>query len=737
MSLTFARSDASAGGASAPVRTREQHAPRHGQARALSWPIARLGEGLEELARRAGLIAGSVEAASMPESVARKGGAELDRWLAWAAGRFGVQADVVACPTPDIGALLLSASPAIVRFADAEGPRFLLLLGASFGRLRLIAPDLSAQFASLEDVCELIAAPAQARAARDIEKVLDVAQPSSRRRKSIKAFMLADRMKSTSISGLIVLRRPAGASFMRQVRGAGVLPRVAGVLALFAILYVLEILGWTLIGEAALNGRIDPAWLVAWAMLILSVIPLEYVGGRLNASTAVRLGVLLKARLLSGSLRLDPDEIRKTGAGRMLASVMEAQAFEAIAINGGLAALVSGVELAFAFWLLSVSAAGLVAPLLLTGWIAIGGLLAYRFYAGLAKWTDCRSKMTNALVERMIGHRTVLAQDRNEKRDAREDGALKEYALASRDFDRAMTPFLVIVPMGWSIIGLAALAPSFISGSASPLSLAAGVGGVMFAARALTGVAGGVGAIARACVAWREIAPMFKAASQRPATTPFIARANEDAAGVRSATNIVEAHDVSFAYSARSRPVLNNANVSIARGERVLLQGGSGGGKSTFTALLTGLRRPDSGLLLLNGLDRQTLGEAWREFATQAPQFHDNHIFSGSLSFNLLMGRGWPASDADLAEALDVCEELGLGALIERMPAGLMQPVGETGWQLSHGERSRVFLGRAILQKAPLTILDESFAALDPQTLDRCIECAFRRTQTLVVVAHP
>jgi ATP-binding cassette subfamily B protein len=71
------------------------------------------------------------------------------------------------------------------------------------------------------------------------------------------------------------------------------------------------------------------------------------------------------------------------------------------------------------------------------------------------------------------------------------------------------------------------------------------------------------------------------------------------------------------------------------------------------------------------------------------------------------------------------------------MPAGLQQRVGETGWQLSHGERSRVFLARALLQRAPLTVLDESFAALDPHTLHQCLSSALQRAQALVVIAHP
>jgi ATP-binding cassette subfamily B protein len=121
-------------------------------------------------------------------------------------------------------------------------------------------------------------------------------------------------------------------------------------------------------------------------------------------------------------------------------------------------------------------------------------------------------------------------------------------------------------------------------------------------------------------------------------------------------------------------------------------------------------------LLLLDGLDWQTLGaEGWRRRIVSAPQFHENHILAGTFAFNLLMGKRWPPSPEDLDEAETLCHELGLGELLQRMPAGLMQMVGETGWQLSHGERSRLYIARALLQGSDLIILDESFAALDPE----------------------
>ena len=119
------------------------------------------------------------------------------------------------------------------------------------------------------------------------------------------------------------------------------------------------------------------------------------------------------------------------------------------------------------------------------------------------------------------------------------------------------------------------------------------------------------------------------------------------------------------------------------------------------------------------------------------PQFHENHIFTGALAFNLLMGRSWPPEPEDLREAKAICEELGLGELIERMPAGLQQMVGESGWRLSHGERSRVYIARTLLQRAELMILDESFAALDPETMRTTLACVLRRAPTLLVIAHP
>jgi ATP-binding cassette subfamily B protein len=142
--------------------------------------------------------------------------------------------------------------------------------------------------------------------------------------------------------------------------------------------------------------------------------------------------------------------------------------------------------------------------------------------------------------------------------------------------------------------------------------------------------------------------------------------------------------------------------------------------------------------LLSGGLDIHALGAAgWRDRVVSSPQFHANHILTETLAFNLLMGRRWPATASDLAEAEEVCRGLGLGDLLDRMPSGLLQMVGDGGWQLSHGERSRIFIARGLLQKPELMILDESFGSLDPETLKAAMEYTLDHSKGLLVIAHP
>ena len=327
------------------------------------------------------------------------------------------------------------------------------------------------------------------------------------------------------------------------------------------------------------------------------------------------------------------------------------------------------------------------------------------------------------------------------RRHEGEDNALDRYLELARRMDAHAMRLVAIAPRGWIVLGLLGLLPAFAAGSSSPGALAVAVGGVLLAHRALRKLMVGFASLAGATIAWRAVAPIFHAAAlaERPlGPEPAAPRPRPRSAEKDMALPILEARELVFRYRDRGEPVLRGCTLRLHPGDRVLIEGSSGGGKSTLGGVLAGLREPESGLLLLDGLDQKTLGrEGWRRRVVAAPQFHENHVFASTFAFNLLMGRAWPPAPADLALAETICRELDLGPLLERMPAGLQQMVGETGWQLSHGERSRLFVARALLQEGEVVVLDESFAALDPRTLRRSMDCVLSRANALVMIAHP
>jgi ATP-binding cassette subfamily B protein len=399
----------------------------------------------------------------------------------------------------------------------------------------------------------------------------------------------------------------------------------------------------------------------------------------------------------------------------------------------GVTSLLAGIA---AIYVMSRGAGGLAHVALYLLFIAVAAVLTVRFGLGRAGWTEARFALTGHVVENMTGHKTRLAQKEPHERNEGEDVRLERYMAAELVFNRPALQ-LDLLRRSWPWVGLFALAPAVAAGSATTESLAVAAAGVLLGATALTQWTDATGSMAGALSAWRRIAPFWRAADRTaPQGSPAMRTLLD--AEPDHALPLVHASSLTYRHARRDVAALEQVDLTIRRGERILLRGPSGSGKSTLSALLSGVRPLQSGLLFFRGLDLATVGvENWRRRVLLAPQFHANHIFIGTLAYNLLLGRGWPVSAAEREEALEVCRALGLGPLVERMPLGLDQPVGETGWQLSHGERTRVFLARSILQKPSLMILDETLSALDPKTLGVCMRYVLERADTLLVIAHP
>lgn len=521
--------------------------------------------------------------------------------------------------------------------------------------------------------------------------------------------------------------------FVGGIRSAG-LHRQACALFAVHVLETLLLLGsWGCIGLGALTGRLDPGWLAAWALALATAVPLHAASVWLQGTIALGLGGLLKQWLLVGAMALDADVVRQKGAGEILSEVLETETIGDLGASGGIATMLALLELLFAPAIFCWGAASVPEVAILVLWLALSVALMVQNARIRADWTRQRLTLTNQLVENMAAHRTRIVQEAPARWHGIEDAELERYVQASCTLDHGSARILAGLPRAYVIVAVCAVVPGFLGGNSTLSELALTVGGILFAAPALQRLTFGFSDVTSTWIAWRIARPLM-AAARAAKTRP----ASSDAEPTPDGIAVLHAQSLSFAHPARHEPVLRGCTLSIHRGDRILLQGDSGSGKSTLAAILSGSRTPAHGFVLAQGLDRATLGEqAWRRRVALAPQFHDNHIVAAPLAFNLLMARPYPYSAKDIEEAGEVCRELGLTALLERMPSGLNQFVGDTGWRLSQGERSRVFLARALLQRAQLIVLDESLAALDPENFRRCLACVVRRAPSLVLIAHP
>jgi ATP-binding cassette, subfamily B, bacterial len=697
---------------------------------AVVWPAARAGDALQAAGRAAGLAMRAVKAPEPPP----EGDEATGRWFAASGDWLGIETEEIVTRHSDLARTLTRAAPAVVGLP--AGGYVVLARGGRRGTLRALAPDGTPRALRLEALRARLAHADEDGIAGFVDQLLEAAGVPPRRRARSAAALCAQRLASREYARIWLVRATPGSGFLRQAWAAGLARVAAALLSAHALLYALMLGAWALLGRGVLGGNFDAGWLVGWALLLLTTIPLRQLVIWCEGRVALEFGQLLKQRLLQGALNFDPEVMRRSGSGELLARVLESESVEGLTITGGVSAGLAVVEVAFVLFVLSQGAGGVAQAGLFALWVGVAAAGTARLFTRRRAWITERLRNTHELVERMLGHRTRLAQEAPEQWHAGEDGLLETYLARSRAMDRTAIAVDALVGRGWLVIGLLALIPAVLGGEVTePLAVA--VGGVLLGDRALRRFSAGLAGIADATLAWRVVGPLFDAAPN--VVAPGVPGLLETGARTaRAGALVLEASDLTFQHAGRGEPVLRGCSLAIARGDRILLEGASGSGKSTLAAVLTGLRVPQSGLLLLHGLDPASVGgPAWRRSIACAPQFHENHVLTGSFAFNLLLADRWPGSDEDLAEAEAICRELGLGPLLDRMPAGMLQVVGETGWQLSHGERSRMFLARALLQRADVVVLDESFAALDPENLDRALRCAAARSPSLMVIAHP
>lgn len=516
------------------------------------------------------------------------------------------------------------------------------------------------------------------------------------------------------------------------------LRRIVALMLIHTLQVILGVAGWVCLGSGALSGRLDYGWLSAWALALASSVPLSAASTWLEGLVAIGISESIKRRMLQGAMAMNPDIIRAKGSGELLGDVLESEAIDGIAAGAGIETGIALLELIISPLLMFWGASPRDQILVLLAFVAVVLVLMAHNLRLRSAWSHQRIGLTNRLVENMSAHRTRLAQQAPARWHDGEDHDFERYLVASRRLDAGTARIAALLIRVYVIAALLALVPSFLAGDATLSQMAITLGVVLSAAGSLGSLASGLTQATAAWVAWQIIRPTLQAA-KRGLGVPTGVRAGRDGSSIGSVGDtVLNARDIHFSHQGRHGSVLKGCSLQVQRGDRILLEGLSGSGKSTFAAILAGHRSASGGFVLAGGLDRHTLGDAaWRRHIALAPQYHENHLFSASLSFNLLVGRPLPHSPQDILDAQEVCAELGLEVLINRMPGGMSQMVGDTGWRVSQGERSRIFLARALLQNSEVVVLDESLAALDPENLKLCLDCVRRRAPSLILIAHP
>ena len=194
----------------------------------------------------------------------------------------------------------------------------------------------------------------------------------------------------------------------------------------------------------------------------------------------------------------------------------------------------------------------------------------------------------------------------------------------------------------------------------------------------------------------------------------------------------LELRHIRFSYDGK-KEVLKDISLTVPAGQTIALVGPSGGGKTTMANLIPRFFDPQSGRVLIGGVDVKDIPKETL-MNTVSFVFQNSRLIKASILENVRMGR----PEATREEVLEALKNAQCGDIIEKLPRGVDTVIGTKGVYLSGGEQQRIAIARVMLKNAPIVILDEATAFADPDNEAR-VQAAFSnltKGKTVIMIAH-
>ncbi len=338
------------------------------------------------------------------------------------------------------------------------------------------------------------------------------------------------------------------------------------------------------------------------------------------------------------------------------------------------------------------------------------------------------AELTRVVREGIDGQRVIKLFDGYERESGRfkyVNGRLRRFAMRAASADAAMSP-LSQFSIALSVAAVIAVAlyqanhHGLTVGSFA--AFMAALGQIFDPMKRLTNIAG---AMQRMLVSAESV---FTLIDQQPE--------EETGSGTlpQPVQGRVEFRNIVHRFPDANTDTLSDVSFTVEPGQTVALVGRSGSGKTTLVNMLPRFVKPNSGSILIDGIDIRDLSlQGLRSQLSLVSQ--DVVLFEGTIAENVGYGALHEASQEEIRKALEAANLL---AFVDSLPMGLDTPVGENASQLSGGQRQRLAIARALIKNAPILILDEATSALDNES-ERQVQASLELLmsgRTTLVIAH-